>query len=382
MYKLRIQTQPLEANMKAGLFLMPSHPPERSPFDAQQWDLEVLSMVDEAGYSEAWIGEHFTALWEPNPAPDLLIAQALMRTKNIKLATGAHLLPFHNPVELAHRVAFLDHLAQGRYMFGVGAGGLPTDHEMFGIDMAAGQHREMTRESLDIILSLWEHMDGPFQYEGKYWNFNIPDPKENEYATLRTFMGPLQKPHPPIGIAAASIGSDTLKIAGERGYIPMSLGLNAVYLASHWDSIVEGARSANRQPPPRSDWRIVRDVWVADTDEEAREGALGGMLGRAWRDYLHPLFSYGAYPFISSMKHDESIPDEDVTVEYMADNLWLIGSPDTVARKIRDLYEMVGGFGTLLWLTFDHSENRAAYEKSVNLMAHEVMPQLADLTGD
>ena len=368
--------------MKAGLFLMPSHPPERSPFDAQQWDLEVLSMVDEAGYSEAWIGEHFTALWEPNPAPDLLIAQALMRTKNIKLATGAHLLPFHNPVELAHRVAFLDHLAQGRYMFGVGAGGLPTDHEMFGIDMAAGQHREMTRESLDIILSLWEHMDGPFQYEGKYWNFNIPDPTENEYATLRTFMGPFQKPHPPIGIAAASIGSDTLKIAGERGYIPMSLGLNAVYLASHWDSIVEGAKSANRQPPPRSDWRIVRDVWVADTDEEAREGALGGMLGRAWRDYLHPLFSYGAYPFISSMKHDESIPDEDVTVEYMADNLWLIGSPDTVARKIRDLYEMVGGFGTLLWLTFDHSEDRAAYEKSVKLLANEVMPQLSDLTGD
>ena len=419
--------------MKAGLFLMPSHPPERSPYDAQQWDLDVLSMVDEAGYSEAWIGEHFTALWEPNPAPDLLIAQALMRTKNIKLGTGAHLLPFHNPVELAHRVAFLDHLAQGRYMFGVGAGGLQTDHEMFGIDMAAGQHREMTRESLDIILSIWEHMDGPFQYEGKYWKFNIPDPKANEYATLRTFMSPFQKPHPPIGIAAASIGSDTLKIAGERGYIPMSLGLNAVYLASHWNSIVEGARSANREPPPRSQWRIVRDVWVADTDEEAREepvsevpahndirsmgecedsivliisylpqiearlmtivvslntyetgseGALGGMLGRAWREYLHPLFSYGAYPFVSSMKHDESIPDEDVTVEYMADNLWLVGSPDTVARKLRDLYEMVGGFGTLLWLTFDHSENRAAYEKSVNLLAHEVMPQLADLTGD
>ena len=63
--------------MKAGLFLMPSHPPERTPYDAQQWDLDTLSLVDEAGYSEAWIGEHFTALWEPNPAPDLLIAFAL-----------------------------------------------------------------------------------------------------------------------------------------------------------------------------------------------------------------------------------------------------------------------------------------------------------------
>ena len=92
--------------MELGLFLMPSHPPERSPFDAHQWNLDVLSLADELGYSEAWIGEQFTAPWEPVPSPDILIAQALMRTKRIKLGTGAHLLPFHHPVELAHRSPF------------------------------------------------------------------------------------------------------------------------------------------------------------------------------------------------------------------------------------------------------------------------------------
>lgn len=367
--------------MKVGLFLMPSHPPERATFDAHQWDLGVIAMADQLGYDEAWIGEHFTAPWEPVPAPDLLIAQALMQTKNIKLGTGAHLLPFHHPVELAHRVAYLDHLAQGRYMFGIGAGGLQSDHELFGVDMEAGQHREMTRESLEIMLSIWKHIEGPFKYEGKFWSVNIPDPKDYEYANLRTFLTPFQKPHPPIGVAAASIGSETLKIAGERGYIPMSLGLNAVYVASHWDAVEEGARNAGSKPPSRSDWRIVRDVWVADTDEEAREGALNGMLGRAWREYLHPLFSYGAYPFIASMKHDESMPDEDVTLEYLADNLWMVGSPDTVADKLRNLYETVGGFGTLLWLTFDHSENRGPYEKSMRLLVEDVMPRLSDLTG-
>jgi alkanesulfonate monooxygenase SsuD/methylene tetrahydromethanopterin reductase-like flavin-dependent oxidoreductase (luciferase family) len=338
-------------------------------------------LADSLGFSEAWIGEHFTAPWEPVPAPDLLIAQALMQTKNIKLASGAHLLPFHNPIELAHRVAYLDHMAQGRFMFGIGSGGLQSDHELFGVDMNAGQHREMTRESLDIILSIWEHLEGPFHYKGKFWNFDIPDPKDYEFATLKTFLGPYQKPHPPIGVAAASPGSQTLRIAGERGYIPLSLGLNAVYMASHWDVVEEGARESGLEPPSRETWRIVRDVWVADTDEEARDGALNGMLGRAWRDYLHPLFSYGPYPFTRAMKHDESLPDEAVTVEYMADNLWLVGSPDTVAQKLRDLYEMVGGFGTLLWLTFDHSENRAAYEKSMRLLSEKVMPQVADLTG-
>ena len=59
------------------------------------------------------------------------------------------------------------------------------------------------------------------------------------------------------------------------------------------------------------------------------------------------------YIFIASMKHDESIPDDDVIVEYMADHLWLTGSPDTVVEKIRELNEMVGGFGMLLWLMYD-----------------------------
>ena len=370
--------------MKLGLFLMPSHPPERSAWDAHQWDLDCLEMADKYGLSEAWIGEHFTSPWEPTPAPDLLIAQALMRTKNLKLGTGAHLLPFHHPVELAHRAAYLDHLARGRYMFGIGSGGLLSDHELFDVDFDAGEHRAMTRESLDIILNVWERADkGPFRYEGEFWNVNIPDPNEYEYASLRAFLRPYQKPHPPIGVAGASPGSETLKIVGERGrgYIPMSLGLNAVYVASHWDAVEEGARAAGGPPPSRSEWRIVRDVWVADTDEEAREGAMNGMLGRCWREYLRPLFSYGAYPFVSYMKRDESIPDEDVTLEYMLDNLWMVGSPDTVAQKLAALYETVGGFGTLLWLTFDHSENRAAYEKSMRLLAREVMPKLSGLSG-
>ena len=83
--------------MKVGLFMMPAHPPKRGMYEAQNWDLDVLALADQLGYSEAWIGERFTAPWEPIPAPDLRIARALMRTKNIKLGTGGHLLPFHHP---------------------------------------------------------------------------------------------------------------------------------------------------------------------------------------------------------------------------------------------------------------------------------------------
>ena len=272
--------------MRYGLFMMPSHPPERELFQAHQWDLDCLSLADDLGYDEAWIGEHFTSPWEPIPAPDIMIAQALMRTKNIKLATGVHLLPYHHPAELAHRVAYLDHLAQGRFMFGIGSGGLPSDYALFNVDGNAGEHREMTRESLDIILKIWEN-DGPFEYKGKFWNVNLPEPM---YGFLKYFLNPYQRPHPPIAVAAASIASETLKIAGERGFIPMSLGLNNEYIASHWESVAEGAARAGKTPS-RRDWRIVRDVYVADSDDEAYEKSVNGMLGRVWRDYLIPLFA-------------------------------------------------------------------------------------------
>ena len=361
--------------MKYGLFLMPSHPPERDLFQAHQWDLDCLSLADRLGFDEAWIGEHFTSPWEPIPAPDLMIAQALMRTSRIKLATGVHLLPYHHPAELAHRVAYLDHLAQGRFMFGIGSGGLPSDYALFNVDGMGGEHRDMTRESIDIILKLWENQ-GPFEYKGKYWNVNLPEPM---FGTLRYFLTPYQKPHPPIGVASVSMGSETLKIAGERGFIPMSLAFNREYVVSHWDAVEEGAKRSGLKPS-RADWRITRDVYVADTDEEAYAAAVNGMLGRVWRDYLLPLFA--EFDLTHVIKHESSVPDEDVTPEYMAEHVWLIGSPDTVEKKLRQLYEMCGGFGTLLTLIYDNMENQAGWEKSMNLFAQEVMPRLAGMVPE
>ena len=106
--------------MEFGLFMMPLHPPNRSYSDSYDRDLELLVLADSLGYHEAWIGEHVTETWENAPAPELIIAQALARTKNIILGTGVTLLPLHHPVDTAHRIAMLDHMARGRLYWGVG----------------------------------------------------------------------------------------------------------------------------------------------------------------------------------------------------------------------------------------------------------------------
>jgi alkanesulfonate monooxygenase SsuD/methylene tetrahydromethanopterin reductase-like flavin-dependent oxidoreductase (luciferase family) len=229
------------------------------------------------------------------------------------------------------------------------------------VDGNAGQHREMTREALDIILKLWS-AEEPFDYQGKYWHVTRTGLM---LETLRPHIRPFQKPHPPIGVAGVSKGSDTLKLAGEHGFLPMSLNLNPGYVASHWDSVEEGARRSGRTPS-RADWRLLREIFVADTDEEAWRLSVGAQMGRMMREYFLPLLTnVGVIQFL---KHDESVADSDVTPEYCAQHNWLIGSPATVVEKIERMYDEVG-IGSLLLFCFDYSDNPKAWHNSMRLHA-------------
>ena len=109
--------------MDLGYFTMPLHPPGSNVTKTMDDDLEQLVTLDRLGYKEAWIGEHFTTQWENIPAPDLFIAKALAMTENILLGTGVTCMPNHNPFMIAHRIAQLDHMAHGRFQWGVGSGG-------------------------------------------------------------------------------------------------------------------------------------------------------------------------------------------------------------------------------------------------------------------
>jgi len=168
-----------------------------------------------------------------------------------------------------------------------------------------------------------------------------------------------------------------LQLAGEHGFLPMSLNLNPGYVASHWESVEEGARRTGRTPR-RADWRLVREIFVAENDAEAWRLSVEGMMGRMMREYFLPLLTdVGVIQFL---KHDPDIADGDVTPEYCARQNWLIGSPATVVEKIERMYEEVGGFGAILLFCFDYSENPEAWHQSMRLLAEEVMPRVAHLT--
>lgn len=356
--------------MRCGYFNMPLHPPGADPAQTLEDDLEQLVTLERLGFEEAWIGEHFTAAWENIPCPDLFIAKALALTRTIKLGTGVSCLPNHNPLMLAQRIAQLDQMARGRFYWGVGSGGFPGDFELFGVNPETGEHQAVTRESLDLILQLWSDPK-PGLYESKYWRFRVPEPQEDIGLSLH--LRPYQRPHPPIGVAGVSAKSETLVMAGERGYIPMSINfVPARTLRTHWDSVDTGARRAGRQAD-RSTWRIARDVYVARTTSLARQEALAGPLARDWRGYFLPLLTKTKR--LGLPKVDPDMPDSEVTVEYLLDNIWIVGDPDTVTEKLSTLARDVGGFGALLVIGHEW-QPREPWVRSMTLLREQVLPRL------
>jgi len=350
--------------------MMPLHPPDRAFADAYDRDLDQIALADRLGFREAWVGEHLTERWENAPAPDLLIAKALALTKQIKLGTGVTLLALHNPVYLAHRVAMLDHMARGRFQWGIGGGGIPTDLALLGLDPATLRAR--SAEVLEVVLALWAS-EGPFTHHGPFFDIETPsfDPvKERGY-----YMKPYQRPHPPIAVAASTPTSGSMKMAGERGFIPMSSSLlSRRYLADHWKLVEEGAGKAGR-PAARSEWRVARDILVAPTPALARERART-VLGRNYE--RHQLPNRLGTVQMASTKLDPGIPDEAVTVDYLMDNLWIVGDPAECADKIQQLYEESGGFGSLLAITTD-SDDAGWDHESLRLLVDDVGPRIAHL---
>ncbi len=356
--------------MRFGYFTMPLHAPDVPLAETLAEDLYQLEFLDRLGFSEAWIGEHITSAWENIPAPDLLIAQALGRTKQIIFGTGVNCLPNHNPVMLAHRVAQLDHMARGRFYWGIGSGGFVGDLALFEVDAQSGQNRLVSLDVLDTVLKLWSDPE-PGVYEHARWRFRVPEP--NPAISMRMFMRPYQQPHPPIGVAGVTPNSEMYKLAGQRGWMPMSLNLVPVSsLQKNWQTYAEAATLAGNKPD-RGAWRVARDIFVADSAKDARRLAIEGVLGRDWREYFIPLLASGDR--LGLCKTDPAMSDADVTPEYLCDNIWIVGDPDQVAAKLRAVVDATGGFGSLLLMGHEWRP-RELWESSMQLFVDEVVPRL------
>ncbi|MEE2658191.1 MAG: LLM class flavin-dependent oxidoreductase [Candidatus Latescibacterota bacterium] len=354
--------------MNLGMFMMPLHPPKKDRTRCFDEDVEAVLIADRLGFAEAWIGQHHTVAWEPIPSNDLFIAHLLPKTRRIRLGTGVSIVPHHHPVNIAVRLAFLDHLSRGRINCGFGQSGVPTDLELFDLPDPKTQGL-MTVAGIDLILRLWE-VEAPFDLSNEFWNVKITDPVPEH--GIGELLKPYQKPHPPIGMSAIKGTSLAARMAGERGYMPMSTNLVPTStVAEHWVTYSEGAEAGGREQD-RGLWRVSRSVYVGESQAEAEDHCASGTMRESFAYLVHVLGSLGQLPL---MKRDPEMPDEAVTPDYCLEELCIIGDAASVTEQLAALKEETGGFDTLLMIAHDW-DDKERWVASMEKLAEEVIPKL------
>lgn len=362
--------------MKLGYFTMPMHPPGRDYTATLKEDREAILLADRLGYSEAYVGEHVSDRCETIPSCLSFIASLAFDTRQIRLGSGTVNLPNHHPAQVASHVAMIDHLLEGRFLFGIGPGGLRSDMEVMGnLDADRGA---MFLESIDQILALWSK-DPPYDLEGRFWNVStrrtlMPETGQG------VFVRPYQLPHPPIVVTAIAPGSRGLAAACERGWAPISANfLQANLVSTHWSGIAEGFAKGGHSMGWR-DWRVARSIFVADDDATA-ERYVSEARDAYHFYYWNLLQKRTASRLLGSFKQDPSMPDEAVTVQYLLDTMVIRGSVDRVVDQILAFREQAGAFGTLLYCGHDWADPALA-RRSMTLMAEKVMPRVNAALGE
>jgi alkanesulfonate monooxygenase SsuD/methylene tetrahydromethanopterin reductase-like flavin-dependent oxidoreductase (luciferase family) len=348
------------------MFVMPIHNPAKPLAQCVDEDLELAVRCDELGFDEFWVGEHHSSNVENIVMPEIFIAKALAMTKRMRFGPAPVCLQYHHPVHVANRLAFLDHLSHGRLNVCFGPGAIPTDMEVYGDD--PGDSAARVGEAVDMILKIWTS-DPPYEIPGKFWNVSLRRHVDLEMG-LGALHKPFQKPHPPIAIPSISRSSAGIRKAAGRGFSLFSHHMiSCEVLREQWQTYCAGAAEAGRLASP-ADWRVARNIFVADSTAEARRLARVNSLGQCIQ-YILDLTARG--PGLAMWKRSPDQPEAECNLDYFLDEVLITGDPGEVAREIRELRRETGDFGTLVLVAHDW-DDRARWLRSLELFVNEALP--------
>lgn len=359
--------------MRLGYFTMPLHPMGRNCTQTLAEDRESIILADKLGFYDAFVGEHLTELTENIVCSMLFLATLISDTKTIKLATGTSNISQWHPAMLASHAAMFDHLAKGRFIFGISPGILRCDAEALGI--LDEDRNKLFAEAIDVILEIWKR-EQPY-------DIDLPDNrfKVSTRETRRLDIGrghlykPYQEPHPEIVGTVVAPYSKGVIAMGRRDFHPLSANfLMSKWLPTHWANYEQGKKEVG-QVAERNDWRIARTIFVADDDKVAESygcSDANSPYRYYWRLLLTKMMSANRHV---AFKEDPSDPDSKLTEDYLTDKLVIRGTVNNVVDQILKLREEVGDFGEIVYAGMDWVDEKLT-KRSMELMASEVMPRV------
>ncbi|HEX4893305.1 MAG TPA: LLM class flavin-dependent oxidoreductase [Hyphomicrobiaceae bacterium] len=350
---------------------------------------EQCKLADDLGYDSVSFTEHHFHIegFEVSNNPVLLDLYIAMQTKRIRVGQLGIVLPASNPIRVAEDIAMLDHMTGGRACAGFARGyqrrwvdimaqqthgihgALPHQHDA--IDEA---NRAAFEECFTIIKKAWtEEM---LSFQGKYWKIPAGETPWELHTTEKWGKGvengilksvgvvpkPLQKPHPPIFQPFAS-SERSIRWCAANGVTAILPPMHEV----HEKNLFEVYQAASGRPFGDG-LGMLRDIIIADTDEEARQmwADSGKFAGEAW------FVPFGFRRGMLDPKTGEApTPEEAIAKGYA-----LVGTVDTVTRSLEALKKKL----PVNWIFGWMHNSLIPHDKmmrSLELFTTKVLPRVA-----
>ncbi|MDA0769002.1 MAG: hypothetical protein BZY79_00655 [SAR202 cluster bacterium Casp-Chloro-G4] len=347
-----------------------------SPVAADVYDdhIRTAQEAEQMGYEYYFSIEHQTSALSNLSAPNIYLTALARATSVIRFGMMIYQLPFHQPIRLAQDTAMLDQLSRGRLEFGAGTGVSP--HEFIRWNVPFEKRRKISEEVLEIILQAWTEQSVTF--DGEFFKF----------IQVLTTPKPYQDPHPPVWFAAHSAAS--FEYAARMNFsVSQNIDTDPVVgeKFANWRKLSEAY--GHDDPKPKA--FLTRHVHVAETDEQARAEAephlvmprepdpefddsgrdamarAGMALGLDNRYANHE-------PTPEQMELQRIFRERGRSYDFWVDNgIAIVGSPDTVTRKMMEQRDLIGHDVFCAHHVFGHMP-RDTVKKSIDLFGKEVLP--------
>jgi alkanesulfonate monooxygenase SsuD/methylene tetrahydromethanopterin reductase-like flavin-dependent oxidoreductase (luciferase family) len=348
--------------MKFGIFYehqLPRPWTQDSEHKLLKDSLAQIELADQLGYDYAWeVEHHFLEEYSHSSAPEVFLAAASQRTKNIRLGHGIIQITTNQPHRVAERVSTLDLLSDGRVELGLGEGAGPAELHPFGIRVR--DKRDRWEEAVKAIVPMFTKTS--WEFHGQYYDF----PARN------VVPKPMQKPHPPLWVACSNI--QTIGKAGEWGMGALGFSFVSPEAARAWvhryyNNLLHRSNKLTDYPA-NPNIAIVNGFMCAETDAEAIEKAAG------WTFFIFALSYYGRKgvdaPGAGNLWNEYQDWRKTEKAQQALRN-GLIGSPETIRKRLRQFADAHVDQVILL-----NQAGRTSHQdicESLTLFAKEVMPE-------
>ena len=349
--------------MKFGIFYehqLPRPWSERGEYELLQQSLAQIELADRLSYDFAWeVEHHFLEEYSHSSAPEVFLAAASQRTQRIRLAHGIVQLTTNHPARVAERVSTLDLLSHGRVELGLGEGSSITELHPFGRRFR--DKRAVWEDAVRALIPMFR--SEPCEYHGEHFDFPLRN----------VLPKPFQKPHPPLWVACSQI--ETIAMAGRRGMGALGFQFVSAEAAHAWvhayynaflnelDKLADYATNPNLA--------LVSGFMCCESDEEALRKADG------WTFFQFALRYYASRgaPVAPGAVHlwNEYQSWKETPQARDLRTAGLVGSPDTLRRKLRKFEE--SNIDQVILLNQAGKNTHEDICASLELFAREVMPE-------